>query len=126
MSSKNRESEEMYLETILTESMKHPDLHAVDIANAMGFSKPSVSIAMKNLRELGYITIDSDSHIRLTEEGRSRASAVYERHRVFTRVLEYLGVTPQTAEEDACRIEHFISDETFQVVKNYAHTHGIL
>lgn len=125
INSKNRESKEMYLETILKESLKSPQVHAVDIANAMGFTKPSVSIAMKNLREEGYITIDDDSHIHLTEKGQELAESVYDRHRTFTRLFESLGVSPETAEEDACRIEHFVSEETFAAIKRHAEAHGV-
>lgn len=126
INSKNRESKEMYLETILKEGMKKPQVHAVDIANAMGFTKPSVSIAMKNLREENFITIDEDSHIHLTEKGRALAESVYDRHRTFTKVIESLGVAPDIAEEDACRIEHFVSEETFEAIKRHAKEHGIL
>ena len=123
---KSNESTEMYLETILTESLKHPDVHAIDIANAMGFSKPSVSIAMKNLREQGHITVDADSHIRLTDSGRAIAESIYDRHRTLTRLFESLGVSPEVAESDACRIEHCISDETFAAIKKHAEKHGSL
>ena len=123
---RSNESTEMYLETILTESLKHPDVHAIDIANAMGFSKPSVSIAMKNLREQGHVTVDADSHIRLTDSGRAIAESIYDRHRTLTRLFESLGVSPEVAEADACRIEHCISDETFAAIKNHAEKHGSL
>lgn len=121
---RSNESTEMYLETILTESLKHPDVHAIDIANAMGFSKPSVSIAMKNLREQGHVTVDADSHIRLTDSGRAIAESIYDRHRTLTRLFESLGVSPEVAEADACRIEHCISDETFAAIKKHAEKHG--
>lgn len=123
---KNKESMEMYLETILEETLKHPDVHSIDIANAMGFSKPSVSVAMKNLRELGYITVDEESHIKLTESGRAIAESVYDRHLCLTRLFESLGVSPAVAEADACRIEHFISEETYKAIKEHAKKQGLI
>ena len=124
--SKTAESKEMYLETILQLGKKQPNLHAVDVANAMGFTKPSVSIAMKNLREEEYITIDEESHIHLTEKGRKLADTIYDRHRSLTAIFESLGVSPEISEADACKIEHVISDETFQAIKAHAIRHGIL
>lgn len=123
---KNQESTEMYLETILRLTKMHPDVHSIEIAAEMGFSKPSVSIAMKNLREQGYVTVDMNSHIRLTEAGRRIAESIYERHQALTKLFESLGVDPQVAEADACRIEHFISDETFYAIKSYGIEHGLL
>ena len=123
---KNQESLQMYLETILKLSLHQQYVHSIEIANAMGFSKPSVSIAMKNLKEQGYITVDSDSHIHLTEEGRSIAETIYERHLVLTRFFEALGVSPEISEQDACRIEHFISQDTFEAIKRFGSTHGLL
>ena len=117
---KNRESEEMYLETILRLSKKNHEVHSIDVANEMGFCKPSVSVAMKHMREDGLITMDEFNHIHLTEKGQSLAESVFERHSVLTALFERLGVSPETAEEDACRIEHFISDETFSAIKAHA------
>ena len=117
---KNRESEEMYLETILRLSKRNPEVHSIDVANEMGFSKPSVSVAMKHMREDGLITMDEFNHIHLTEKGQNLAESVFERHSVLTALFERLGVSPETAEEDACRIEHFISDETFSAIKAHA------
>ena len=123
---KNQESSEMYLETILKLSLHQEFVHSIEIANAMGFSKPSVSIAMKNLREQGYITMDSDSHIHLTDAGRKIAETIYERHRVLMKFFESLGVSAKVAEDDACRIEHFISPETFEAIKEYGRRQGLL
>lgn len=123
---KNAESKEMYLETILRLSLKEPNLHAVDIANAMGFTKPSVSIAMKNLREDGYITINEESHIHLTEKGRALADLIYARHRWLTAAFEALGISAEVAEADACKIEHVISEETFQAIRRHAESHHII
>ena len=117
---KNPESTEMYLETILLLSKRKPEVHSIDIASEMGFSKPSVSVAMKHMREDGLITMDDSNHIHLTEDGRRIAESVYERHSVLTELFERLGVSHETAEEDACRIEHFISQETFDAIKLHA------
>lgn len=114
------ESQENYLETILILSKKKPVVRSVDIANELGFTKPSISIAMKNLREQNYITVTSEGYIYLTESGRKIAEGIYERHELLTAALIKLGVNAATAEEDACRIEHVISDETFQAVKKIA------
>ena len=123
---RNQESLQMYLETILKLSLHQQYVHSIEIANAMGFSKPSVSIAMKNLKEQGYITVDSDSHIHLTDAGRKIAVTIYERHLVLTKFFEALGIQPDVAEEDACRIEHFISAETFQAIRDYGVKQGLL
>ncbi|HIU87637.1 MAG TPA: metal-dependent transcriptional regulator [Candidatus Avilachnospira avistercoris] len=117
---KNPESVEMYLETILKLSQKKPEVHSIDIANEMGFSKPSVSVAMKNLREEELITMDELNHIHLTDKGKKIAETILERHSVLTALFKNLGVDPKIAEEDACRIEHFISDETFSAIKRHA------
>ena len=123
---KNRESVEMYLETILRLSLRKPEVHSIDVANEMGFSKPSVSVAMKNMREDGLITMDEMNHIHLTDKGREMAESVFERHSVLTKLFEGLGVDPAIAEEDACRIEHFISDETFSAIKAHAEKNGAI
>lgn len=117
---KKNESQENYLETILVLSKKRPVVRAVDISNELGFTKPSVSIAMKNLRSQNYITVTEDGFIYLTEEGLKIAEMVYERHETLTVFLTKLGVSARTAEEDACRIEHIISPETFEAVKRYS------
>ncbi len=114
---KRNESMEDYLETILILSRKLPAVRGIDIANELDFSKPSVSIAMKKLRETGYITVTELGSILLTESGRAVAEHVYERHSVLTAMLERLGVTPAVAAEDACRIEHDLSQESFDAIK---------
>jgi Mn-dependent DtxR family transcriptional regulator len=111
------ESAENYLETILMLQNRQGSVRSIDIATELGFSKPSVSIAMKNFRENGYITVDDNGHIKLTEAGLEIASHVYERHLVLTRLLIDIGVDEAHAKEDACRIEHDISDETFACIK---------
>lgn len=116
---KRQESIENYLETILVLKDKLGVVRSIDIVNELGFSKPSVSIAMKNLREKGLILMDTDSYITLTNDGERMAYCVYERHTVLTQALLCLGVSAQTAHEDACRIEHDISDETFSKIKEH-------
>lgn len=112
------ESQENYLETILILSKKKPVVRSVDIAAELGFSKPSVSIAVKNMKAQGLITVTPEGYIYLTSTGSQVADGVYERHQVLTDALIRLGVSEKTAEEDACRIEHIISEETFQAIKN--------
>jgi Mn-dependent DtxR family transcriptional regulator len=114
-----QESGEMYLETILVLSGEKKYVRSVDIARRLGYSKPSVSRAMKNLKEEGYIDIDENGHIFLLEKGRAVAARIYERHEVLTKCLISLDVDPKIAEEDACRIEHIISDETFERIREY-------
>ena len=113
------ESGEMYLETILLLSRENEFVRAIDICDRMGFSKPSVSRAMGLLRNGGYITVDKDSHIFLTEEGRYVAERTYERHTILSAFFINLGVDPKTATDDACKIEHCISDETFSALKTH-------
>ncbi|MBQ7247156.1 MAG: metal-dependent transcriptional regulator [Lachnospiraceae bacterium] len=119
-----QESGEMYLETIHVLSRTNPTVRAIDVSEHMGYSKPSVSRAMGILKESGMITVDADGAIRLTDAGRERAEQIYERHTVFTRIFKAIGVDDQTAEDDACRIEHYISDTTFEAIKNYLKEHG--
>lgn len=119
-----QESGEMYLENILILSGEKETVRSVDVAERMGFSKPSVSRAMNILRTKGLIGIDSFGAITLTEEGLSAANAIYERHRILTAVLVSLGVSEKTAAEDACRIEHYVSDETFEAVKRHIREHA--
>ena len=114
---KIQESSENYLETILILHQRKGSVRSIDIAAEMEFSKPSVSVAMKHLRERGCITVDRDGFITLTEEGRTIAESVYERHLLFTRWLTSLGVPEELAAEDACRMEHDISGETFEKLK---------
>lgn len=116
---KRTESQENYLETILLLSKKKPVVRSVDIANELGFAKPSISIAMKNLKEQEYITITPEGFIYLTSTGLKIAQSIYERHRVLTDALIQLGVPTEIAEEDACRIEHIISEATFNAVKKH-------
>lgn len=111
------ESEENYLETILMLSHKLPVVRSVDIANELGFKKSSVSIAMKHLREKEYITVSDAGFIYLTASGQAIADMVFERHSVITHCLTLLGVPEETAAEDACRIEHVISPESFDAIK---------
>ena len=113
------ESSENYLETILLLSKKLPVVRAVDIANELDFKKPSVSIAMKNLREKNQITVSEQGFIYLTESGKEIAEMIYERHLLIASWLTELGVPEEIAVKDACRIEHVISKESFEAVKNY-------
>ena len=111
------ESAENYLETILILSKRLPVVRSVDIANELGFKKSSVSIAMKNLREKEHISVDHSGFITLTPSGREIAEMVYERHLLFSNWLMRLGVSEQTALEDACKIEHVLSKESFEAIK---------
>ena len=113
------ESAENYLETILILQKRNGSVRSIDIASELEYTKPSVSIAMKNLRENGYIEMDKLSHITLTDAGRAIAEAVYERHTALSRFLEAIGVSAQTAREDACRMEHIVSEETFEAIKKH-------
>lgn len=113
------ESSENYLETILILSGRLPVVRSVDIANELGFKKSSVSIAMKNLRENNYITVTDAGFIYLTDSGKAVAEMIYERHEFLSNWLVTLGVPENVAVEDACRIEHVISAETFQAIKKY-------
>ena len=119
MRKKFHESAEDYLEAILMLSEELPVVRSIDIANHLGFSKPSVSIAVNKLYDEKYIDIGEHSYITLTEKGMALATRVYDRHKTLTKCLESLGVDPVIAEEDACKIEHVISEESFQAVKNY-------
>ncbi len=113
------ESVEDYLETILILTNRNGEVRSIDIANELEFSKPSVSIAMKNLRVNGSITVDKNGYISLTQKGRETAERVYERHLLFTEWLVSIGVSPKTAAEDACHIEHCVSAESFAAIKNF-------
>ena len=117
---KIQESAENYLEAILMIHNRQGNVRSIDIANELSFSKPSVSVAMKNLRENGYIQVDGDGFITLTEAGLAIAEMIYERHSLLSNWLTALGVDPQIAVEDACRIEHVISSETFEAFKAHA------
>lgn len=116
-----RESAENYLETILILSQRKGkgEVRSIDIVNELEFSKPSVSVAMKNLRENGYITVDKDGYIRLTDKGLEIAEKMYERHMLLSQWLIKLGVDEKVAVEDACRMEHVISAESFAAIKKH-------
>ena len=120
---KLQESGEMYLETIYILSQDNPEVHSVDVASEMGFSKPSVSRAVNLLKDNGYLDIDRNGVLRLTESGLEVAERIYERHRVISEGLMYLGVKKKTAVEDACRIEHVISAESFEKIKKHLAEH---
>lgn len=113
------ESGENYLETILVLHQRTGFVRAIDIATELGFSKPSVSRAMSVLREAGHIEVARDGQITLTESGRAIAEKIYERHQLLTEYLTALGVSPEIAAEDACRMEHVISEESFQKLKEH-------
>lgn len=114
------ESAENYLETILTLSKRLPVVRSVDVANELDFKKSSVSVAMKNLREKEHITVSKEGYITLTESGLAIAEMIYERHELLTTWLVRLGVDPQVAADDACRMEHVISTESFEAIKKHA------
>ncbi|MBP7059382.1 MAG: metal-dependent transcriptional regulator [Lachnospiraceae bacterium] len=118
------ESSEDYLEKILMLQKRLGYVHSIDIVNELGFSKPSVSIAMKKLRENGYIEMDRENKITLTESGSKIAKRIYTRHKTLTKFFIHLGVNPKTAEKDACKIEHDISDESFSKIKKYLTTNS--
>ena len=113
------ESGENYLEAILMLSKEKDGVHAIDIVNDLGFSKPSVSIMLKKLKDEGCIEIDNNQHIHLLPEGLKIAEKILERHETLTEILTYLGVDPEIAEDDACKIEHDLSDVTFAQIKKY-------
>lgn len=115
-----QESGEMYLETILLLSRTSSHVRAIDIGEHMGYSKPSVSRAMGLLKKGEYINVDADGSITLTDSGREVAEKIYERHTLLTRFLIKLGVDPAVASEDACKIEHSISDDSFEAIKRHA------
>ncbi|GAA4654287.1 metal-dependent transcriptional regulator [Anaerocolumna aminovalerica] len=114
------ESAENYLETILVLSKELPVVRSVDVANELGFKKSSVSIAMKNLREKNHITVTDAGFIYLTDSGKDIAEMIYERHQLLSSLLIKLGVDENIAAEDACKIEHVLSKESFEAIKKYA------
>lgn len=116
---KIQESAEMYLETILVLSRRYPKVRSIDVVGELDFKKSSVSVAMKKLRENGYIEMDGDGYITLTDAGESIAETMFERHTVLSGWLRNLGVDKETAVEDACRIEHVISPESFDAIKKH-------
>lgn len=116
---KHNRSSEDYLETILILSERLPVVRSIDIAIELNFSKPSVSVAMKHLKESGKINVSTAGYITLTDTGKEIAERVYERHKVLAKMLVTLGVNEKTANEDACEMEHVISEETFRAIQNH-------
>ena len=114
-----QESGEMYLETIYVLSKANAHVRSIDISEHMGYSKPSVSRAVSILKQEGYITVDSDGFITLTGSGQAVAEKIFERHTLLSGILIRLGVSPETAADDACKIEHAISDESFEAIKRH-------
>lgn len=115
-----QESGEMYLESIYVLSKTNDSVLSIDVCEYMGYSKPSVSRAVKILRENKYITVENDGSLRLTEKGTSVAENMYQRHTVLTTFLKKLGVSDEIASKDACKIEHVLSEESFEAIKNHA------
>ena len=113
------QSAEDYLECILKLSKQRPVVRSIDIANDMNYSKPSISVAMKNLRLNGYINVDESGFITLTDSGMEIASNIYDRHLILRKWLEFLGISPETAEQDACKIEHTLSQETYTALRKH-------
>jgi len=116
------ESAENYLETILSLRERQGDVRSIDIANELGFSKPSVSVAMKKLRENGYVEMYEEGYLTLLPEGLEIAQRIYERHRLLTELFVRLGVSKEVAAADACKVEHDLSEETFQKIKEASKT----
>lgn len=116
---KTNESAENYLETILILGKSHPVVRSIDVAEELGFKKSSVSVAMKHLREHEHIVVSKEGFITLTDAGREIAEMIYERHELLTTWLTHLGVHEEVASEDACKIEHVISKESFEAIKNH-------
>jgi len=114
---KIQESAENYLETILVLQKRNGQVRSIDIVNELNFTKPSVSVAMKNLRQNGLIEVDTNGYITLLEEGLTIANKIYERHTILTDWLIQMGVSPEAADEDACKIEHVLSTESFLAIK---------
>lgn len=119
----NRESAEMYLETIYILSEKSDAVRKIDISKYMGYAKPSVTRGISLLAERGLVNVEENGNLVLTKEGKKEAKKIYERHTVLTKMLINLGVKEKTASEDACRIEHYISDETFKAIKKHLKTY---
>ena len=118
-----KESGQMYLETILVLSGQKPMVRSIDVGEYMGYSKPSVSIAMKKLRENGYINMAPDGSITLNDSGFEIASRIYGRHKTITKLFSILGVSPEIAAEDACKVEHDLNDETFARISEFVQQH---
>ena len=119
-----RESGEMYLETIYILSQKSSSVRSIDVGTYMGYSKPSVSRAIGLLKKDGYIVIDENGYLKLTEQDECKAKRIYERHTLLSQLLMNLGVDEETATEDACRIEHYISQKTFDAIKEHVRKYG--
>lgn len=119
------EAIENYLETIYILSQQQNEVHAIDICSYLSYSRPTVSIVLRQMREHGLVTVNQENHIFLTEEGLRIASRIYERHQVLTKMLMTLGVSHEIALRDACKIEHDLSDETFEAIKRHMAQHGI-
>ena len=113
------ESAEMYLETIYVLTSKAPNIRSIDVAEHMGYSKPSVSRAIGLLKKGGYLVVSPDGFLSLTENGIDTARKIFERHTVLSRFLEVIGVSDEVAAKDACKIEHVVSDETIKAIKNF-------
>ena len=113
------EAVENYLEAILVLKRKQPDVHAIDICNYFNYSRPTVSVALKQMKDKGFILVNGENHISLTDEGLEVAERIYERHTIISKMLVSIGVSKATALEDACKIEHDLSDETFRCIKKY-------
>jgi Mn-dependent DtxR family transcriptional regulator len=118
------ESAEMYLETIYQLSLKQPSVRSIDVAEALNYSRPSVSRAVGLLKQDGYLETDDDGFLVLTQLGKTTAASIYERHTVITGALMALGVDPETAAEDACKIEHVISEKTLNAIKAHMEKYG--
>ena len=113
------EATENYLETLLILSQRLKEVHAIDICTELGYSRPTVSVFLKGMREKGLVEVDENNHIWLTETGRAIAVPIYERHNTLLKLLEQLGVSPKTAAIDACKIEHDLSEETYQCIRRF-------
>ena len=119
-----RESGEMYLETIYILSQKSSEVRSIDVGAYMGYSKPSVSRAIGLLKKDGLVNMDGQGYLTLTDAGEKRAKVIYERHQLLSRLFMNIGVDEETASEDACRIEHYISEKTFDAIKNHVKQFG--
>ena len=115
----DNESQEMYLETILKLKKKKGSVRAIDIAEELGYSKPSVSRAVGIMKKNGFIVVHVDGLIDLTEKGKEKAENIFDRHKSLTQALVIMGLSPEAAEENACRVEHVITEETFETIKKY-------
>jgi Mn-dependent DtxR family transcriptional regulator len=123
---KNQESRENYLEAILVLEKERGQVRSIDVANYLDFSKPSVSVAVSNLKNALLLTVSPEGWLQLTDAGRALAEHVLERHRILTRLLVHLGVDEETAQDDACRIEHVISQTSFEKLKEFSSRSGVL